>query len=464
MLILPMERTFSLQKAPLITLVLLLLNVVIFFVTNSRDQEELQAAVSAYEEAQILEVEFPLFQTYLIRSGEQDTPWHKLQSLDKLGEVERFYLVAWMLTDMRYAQFLDAEAGSRSEAEQVALEEKQQIVDAHITRLSSHEYGFTPSRFSPFTLFSSQFLHGGLGHLIGNMVILVLVGLTVEQLLGSFNYLLFYLLSGALGAVTYGLVHFGSPMPLIGASGAISGLMGMYVAAYGRRPIRFFYWVGIYFNYIRLPALVMLPVWVGKEIFDYLVSDTGVAYTAHAGGLVAGAALVVIGKSSFARLDTEIIEHHDDEQEYREKLGRALQQIDRADLDAAKTALWRLHEQFPERGRVLFQLVQLEKLDPAAKPFHVAVYHYLKAALASGSLDTDARDVVRHYWEHAAPRPLIKGALLSQLINTLTRVGEIQLAQTLCASAQEHQLLKPEVLKEVRAYLERQRKLREKPA
>lgn len=464
MLILPMERTFSLQKAPVVTLVLLLLNVVIFFVTGSSDQAKVKAAVAEYEKADLLEVEYPLFQTYLIRKGDRDNPWWNLESLDKLDKHKRLFLIARMLVDKEYAQFLETNSANRSDTETEALETKHTIVTNYIDRLSSNEYGFIPSGFSPFTLFSYQFLHGGLGHLIGNMIILVLVGLTVEQLLGSFNYLLFYLLSGALGAVVFGLVHLGSPVSLIGASASISGLMGMYVVAYGRRPIRFFYWVGIYFNYVRLPALVMLPIWVGKEIFDFLVSDTGVAYTAHAGGLVAGAALVQIGKSTFVRLDTEVIENRDDEQEYREKLGRALQQIERADLDAAKTALWRLHEQHPDRARILFQLAQLEKLNPAAKPFHVAVYRYLKLILTRGALDTDALALLRHYWEAAAPRPLIKGPLLSKLINKLIAAGELKLADNLCTSAQEHRMLEPEVLEEARSYLDRQRKLREKPA
>lgn len=464
MLILPMERTFNIRKAPLVTIALLLLNVIIFFATRGSDQETLDVAVAAYQEAEILEIEFPLFQTYLIRNGEQANPWWDLQSLADLQDDERDYLAAWMLTDMRYAQFLETGVGPLPDIATASLLEKQRIVATHIAQLSHRQYGFIPAEFSAVTLFSSQFLHGGLAHLLGNMVILVLVGLTVEQLLGSFNYLLFYLLSGALGAVAYGLIHLGSPISLVGASGAISGLMGMYVAAYGRRPIRFFYWVGIYFNYIRLPALVMLPIWVGKEFFDFFATDTNIAYTAHAGGLLAGAALVLIGKSSFAKLDSEIIENRDDDAEYRRKLGRALQHVERADLAAARTALWRLHEQYPENARVLFQLAQIEKVNPGARPFHVAVYRYLNAILTRGAFDDDALAVLRHYREHAAPKPLIQGSMLSKLINKLIAMGELKLAESLCASAQEHQLLKPGALRETRSYLERQRRLREKPA
>ena len=270
--------------------------------------------------------------------------------------------------------------------------------------------------------------------------------------------MLFYLLSGAIGSVAYGLAHFGSPVALVGASGAISGLMGMYVAAYGKRPIRFFYWIGVYFNYIKLPALVMLPIWVGKEIFDFLFTDSNVAYSAHAGGLVTGAALVLVGKSSFARIDEEIIENRDVDREYREDLEYALKLIDHADFPSAKGALQRLLESHPGDSRALFQLVQLEKAQPATKEYHVATFNYLKSVLATGSLSKDALVVIRDYWNCARPGPRIGGQILAKLLNKLIAVGEFDLAKTICDSAEEHQLLDANALQQANTYrLEQQR-------
>ena len=335
MLILPMERTFDIRRPPVVTLLLLAINVIIFMATSGSDEETMFAAVEAYEEQQILAIELPLFQDYLISESSGPDDWRSLDSADELDHEERFYLILQILTDSNYAEYLELRADNFTLVELSALEQKRNIVDSYIAQLVTLRYGFVPAEFSFMTLFSSQFLHGDLAHLLGNMVILVLVGVTVEQLLGSFNYLLFYLLSGAFGSIVFGLVHFGSPIPLIGASGAISGLMGMYVAAYGRRPIRFFYWIGFYFNYVKLPALVMLPVWVGKELFDFLFTESNVAYLAHAGGLVAGAGPVLLGRSSFAKIDTEVIENLDKDLEYREELERALQLIDRADFAPA---------------------------------------------------------------------------------------------------------------------------------
>ncbi len=452
MLILPMERTFSIRRPPVVTFLFLVANVIVFLVANGSDEETLIAAVEAYDSEQILEIELPLYQAYLKSSAVEDDGWSIPASADDLSDQERFYLAVQMLTDREYSQYLERSTDWFTFEQLDAVEKKGIIVETFIDRLAYLRYGFIPADFAFLTMFSSQFLHGDLFHLVGNMVILVLIGLTVEQLLGSFNFLLFYLLSGAIGSAAYGLVHLGSPVVLIGASGAISGLMGMYVAAYGKRPIRFFYWIGVYFNYVKLPALLVLPVWVGKEVFDFFFTESNVAYSAHAGGLVAGAALVLVGRSSFARIDTEIIENRDRDLEYREDLEYALQLIDHADFPAAKGALLRLLETYPGDARALYQLVQLEKAQPATKDYHLAAFNYLKTVLPTGSLGKDTLEVIRDYWSCAAPRPRIRGQLLAKLINKLIAVGELGLAKTICESAEEHQLLDADTLRDANAY------------
>lgn len=452
MLILPMERTFNIRRPPVVTMLLLILNTVVFMSTNGKDEQILFDSIDAYEDEAILETEFPLFQQFLIRESSADDYWLDFDSTDELDEYDRASLIVRLLTDDTYAQYLERSSGIFSNREQNALARKQAIFETEVSRLSAYRFGFAPSEFSVLTLFTSQFLHGDWGHLIGNMVILLLIGLTVEQLLGSFNFTLFYLLSGAIGALVFGIVHFGSAVPLVGASGAISGLMGMYVAAYGTRKIRFFYWIAFYFNYARLPALMMLPVWVGKEVFDYFLTDSNVAYTAHAGGLVAGAGLVLLGRSSFAKIDTEIIENRDEANEYRRNLEHALRMIDRADFLAAKQALTRMLDQHPGDARVMFHLAQIAKAKPGTKDYHFAVYHYLGRVMARGSLDEDALDVIRDYWQIAQPGPRIKGQLLTQIINKLIATGQLQLAEQLTKSAETHDLLDAQALQEVNAY------------
>ena len=167
---------------------------------------------------------------------------------------------------------------SASERRRLWLEQRGDIQTQLMDRLSANQLGLGPAEFSLYTLITYQFLHGGWGHIIGNLVFLFLLGFTVEKALGAGRFLLAYLLCGALSGVVFTAFSMGSHIPLVGASGSISGLMGMYVAIYGLQRIRFFYFVGVYFNYFRAPALAILPVWLGKEIYDYwFAGATGIA-------------------------------------------------------------------------------------------------------------------------------------------------------------------------------------------
>ncbi|MBR9884090.1 MAG: rhomboid family intramembrane serine protease, partial [Oceanospirillales bacterium] len=159
--------------------------------------------------------------------------------------------------------------------------------------ISSFAYGLRSSDLSPVTLITHQFLHGSFAHIFGNMLFLLLFGFAVEAALGHLRFLIFYLIGGALAGLTQVVFTLGSDAPLIGASGAISGVMAMYLAIFRLRRIEFFYWVLFFVGYFRAPALLILPLYIGKEIYQYYSMDgSNVAYMAHAGGFVAGAVLI----------------------------------------------------------------------------------------------------------------------------------------------------------------------------
>lgn len=152
-----------------------------------------------------------------------------------------------------------------------------------------------------------------------------------------------------------------------GASGSISGLMGMYVAIYGLQKIRFFYFLGVYFNYFRAPAIALLPVWVGKEIYDYWYAGaTGIAYMAHAGGLIAGAGLVWLLGKSWLQVREEFFEPEEEEQDARFTTGyaQAMASLGRMEFDLARRQFEALREHYPERHILLEHLYQLAKLRP----------------------------------------------------------------------------------------------------
>lgn len=149
--------------------------------------------------------------------------------------------------------------------------------------------------FSWYTPLTSMFLHGGWAHLIGNMWFLWLFGNNVEDSMGRGRYLAFYLLCGLGAALFQVAVQPGSVLPLVGASGAISGIMGAYVVLYPRIRVHMFILIVIFPWTFTLPAFLMIGYWFLLQLFGGLVTSSdagGVAFWAHVGGFLAGVALL----------------------------------------------------------------------------------------------------------------------------------------------------------------------------
>jgi len=217
-------------------------------------------------------------------------------------------------------------------------------------------------------------------------VFLFLLGFTVEKALGPGRYLLAYLFCGALSGLVYTAFSVGSKMPLVGASGSISGLMGMYVAIYGLRKIRFFYFLGVYFNYFRAPALALLPVWLGKEIYDYwFAGASGIAYMAHVGGLLTGAGLVLILGKSWFQVKETFFEPEEDEQDERftTSYAQAMGSLGRMEFALAERQFEALRQSYPDRPILLEHLYQLAKLRPDLPAYRDRAHELMSLALGS---------------------------------------------------------------------------------
>jgi membrane associated rhomboid family serine protease len=149
------------------------------------------------------------------------------------------------------------------------------------------------------TIFTSMFLHGGWMHLIGNMAYLWIFGDNIEASLGHVRYFVFYLVCGVAAAVAQIAAAPGSEVPMIGASGAISGVLGAYLVLHPRANIRVFVWFILIITRINLPAWVVLGIWFVGQLVSSAGADPGapgVAFMAHIGGFVAGAVLVFFFK------------------------------------------------------------------------------------------------------------------------------------------------------------------------
>ena len=148
-------------------------------------------------------------------------------------------------------------------------------------------------------VFSSMFIHGGWEHIIGNMLYLFIFGDNVEDALGHLTYLSFYLLCGAAAAGSQVLSDLGSTLPMVGASGAVAGVLGAYLLLYPRAGVLTLIPLGFFIRVVKIPALVVLGFWIVLQVLFGLYSlplagqgQGGVAWFAHIGGFAAGLLLV----------------------------------------------------------------------------------------------------------------------------------------------------------------------------
>ena len=154
----------------------------------------------------------------------------------------------------------------------------------------------TEARQSWTALLTSMFLHGGWFHLLGNMWFLWVFGNNIEDSMGPVRFLAFYLLTGVAAALTQAAVNPASAVPMVGASGAISGVMGGYIVLYPRVRVHMLIFLGFFITRIVVPAYLMLGYWFVLQLIGGLPTlareGGGVAFWAHAGGFAAGMLLV----------------------------------------------------------------------------------------------------------------------------------------------------------------------------
>ena len=171
------------------------------------------------------------------------------------------------------------------------------------------EFGLVPCRLtgacrvgpelpSPvLTIFTSMFMHGGLFHIGGNMLYLWIFGNNVEDVMGRVRYLIFYLLCGVAAAAAQFLSDPRASVPMVGASGAVSGALGAYVLLYPQARVWTLVIFGFFVRFVPIPALVVLGFWIVVQVANGLLTfgrgePGGVAFLAHVGGFLAGMVLV----------------------------------------------------------------------------------------------------------------------------------------------------------------------------
>jgi membrane associated rhomboid family serine protease len=163
-------------------------------------------------------------------------------------------------------------------------------------------YSLRPAYFHAENLFTSMFLHASWMHVLGNMLFLWVFGDNVEDILGHFKYLLFYLMCGVAAGLAQVLIDPASRLPMVGASGAIAGVMGAYLVKFPRSEVKMLAWFLLIFTF-EVPAWLMLIYWFAMQLFGGYgaigaaaqnASQGGTAFFAHIGGFIIGIVLIEV--------------------------------------------------------------------------------------------------------------------------------------------------------------------------
>ena len=166
------------------------------------------------------------------------------------------------------------------------------ISDPDLGTAIVYTFGFVPAKFSIITIITSMFIHGGLAHIVGNMWFLWLFGDNVESVLGHLKYFLFYMVCGIGAALGQFLISTSSQVPMVGASGAIAGILGAYMIQFPKARVHVLV-ILIFITTIAVPAQIVLGLWFLMQLtggLGTLGMDTtgGVAWFAHVGGFISG--------------------------------------------------------------------------------------------------------------------------------------------------------------------------------
>ena len=239
------HEQMTVQRLPWITALIIIANVYVFLVTNPRAQREEEQLYQVVEELQDFAERNP-------------------------GIAEEHF------------------SSEQDLAEYQAL--VTQLQELNRERLFGR-HGFVPTRQEWWNTLSSLFLHGGWMHLLGNMYLLWLCGCSLEDIWGRPVYAALYATSGVAACLTHAAMFPGSQAPLVGASGAIAGLMGAFLVRLHATRIRFFYMFWVHWGTFLAPAWVMLPLWLMSQFFFAFVhgENSPVAFWAHVGGFLFGA-------------------------------------------------------------------------------------------------------------------------------------------------------------------------------
>ncbi len=431
MIIVPVTGKISRRNLPLVTIGLILINCLIFFCFQLNDARRSHEAITYYFTSGLSEIEMARFIEYRNTASENKS---EPQDLEKLSDEELWSLYLSMRADTEFIEKLRSDQIiTPQDAEYSTWSHFRNQFEFLESKITSANYGLIPTEAKPFTFFTYMFLHGGFEHLLGNMIFLWLVGCMIEMGSGRIFCSLTYVLTGLGAAGLYCLMNPGSSIYLVGASGSIAGLMGAFCVLYGRKKVKFFYSLGFYFNYFRAPAIIILPIWIAKEIYFLYADEIGnVAYEAHLGGLISGAALGLIGLILFRNINTDMLQADEQVDEISPLIEKALERVSQLEMEAGSRLLEQVLTKSPGHIGAMTHLFNIHKNSPQDPRFHEIARQLIDRLTTDSNQHRTAGRIFEEY-SKIAGRPRLSADLYLRMISVLSGLGNPEKAERIMA-------------------------------
>jgi len=456
MFIIPVGDRVDWKRPPVVTLLLILINCCVFFFLQAGDERKDEKALQYYFSSELPNLELNRYAEYLEQEGDAA---ESQQFRVMLGKRDRNVLRV-MERDAKFMRELHAGSVIAAQTAEYASWTLQRGKYESLQSFTSR-YVYRVDEPSLLTAFTSAFMHGGFDHLFGNMVVLFLVGFLVESVIGKSLFLFAYIVSAYAAVYTFGLTAHGGS--LLGASGAIAGVMGLYTIIFGMRKIDFFYSLGFYFNYVRAPAIALLPLWLGNELYQFFgEKGSHVAYMAHFGGLLSGAMIGLLYRWWRPAL---IAGHHEvaESKEMDDKaFQRGMKYLGEMEFAQALAVFKTLQEKHPHDVNLARLSYRAAKANPASEDYHSAALRLMLLPEMDEASSAQVHAIFQEYLNCAKPAPRMGHELVAKLAQRFARSSHFEdaekLAKFLQSSAPQHIELPGVLLALARGYYREQRK------
>jgi membrane associated rhomboid family serine protease len=425
MFIIPVGNRVDWKRPPVVTLLIILANSFVFFFLQAGNEQQDSKAYQYYFSSDLPIWELNRYQVYL--DANQD-----YIHAQKIGE----YITkkdANALTDMeRDVKFMrDLHAGHVVTQEMPEYEKwTSQRSEYESMQSFTTRYVFHSDDPHLITELTSIFMHANFEHLFGNMMVLFLVGFIAESVVGKSLFLLAYIVSGFAGHLMFSLTLPGYSS--LGASGAIAGMMGLYAVIFGLKKIDFFYQIGFYFDYVRAPAIALLPLWLGNEAYQFMFNkDSHIGYMAHFGGLIGGA---MMGFTYLLFRSRQIKSNHEEvESRVTENLifQRGMELLGMMEFKKALREFNMLREKHPNDTNLLLVIYRAAKFNPSSEDYHQAAIRLLTNYSENKETTEKIHSIFQEYSELSKPFPRLSSELIVNLAKKFSLSGHSDDAEKL---------------------------------